>query len=179
MVLPLLSVYIRCGMSFVFLQHHPTIFQHHEMSHWCFNRKHSLNSSFHCDQITEQRLTEWGWRVAYSTIERSQKAVQAEIFIWHSVKPGLTFLPEFFSLSGQSTTLKRGQLALADLVDQRTRTAPYLQLEIRKKTKKIDTRGHLYSQWGQVILPGFLCRGPEVRPAAVESGILFWWSHCN
>lgn len=35
---------------------------------------HFTSPSFHCDQIAKRCLTEWGWRVAYSTIKRCQKA---------------------------------------------------------------------------------------------------------
>lgn len=63
-------------------------------------------------------LTEWGWRVAYSIIEQSQKGRVREIVVFFFFKfagrffldnKSSTYIPDFSSLSRWSATLKRGQ----------------------------------------------------------------------
>lgn len=46
-----------------------------------FLKTHLTPPSFHCDQIAKRCLTEWGWRVAYSTTERCQKAVEGDFHL--------------------------------------------------------------------------------------------------
>lgn len=41
---------------------------------------HLTPPSFQCDQIAKHCLTEWGWRVACSIIEQSQKAERRDFF---------------------------------------------------------------------------------------------------
>lgn len=163
-----------CDMSSAFLTLSNTISPHNETNHWCFSgtkKKKKKNTrltppSLHCDQIAKHCLTEWGWRVAYSTTERCQKAVQREIFIWESTKPGFYF-PWLLFTAWLKHHIKE-RLASTALVDHRTVQYPELGY-------KTCWESFFFAQTlgftGRVILLGFVWRRSQVQWKVAESNV--------